>query len=301
MRLAPIDTRLMSRLQLSHPARLGLAFSACCALLPAVAAEASGPSVPPPTAPAATYAPFISQNVALHEPADVQAAGYDWRGTAPDKPDWGGVGRDVTYFLGYQFAAIAVLYVAPESISGWDREQKQKYSFAKWRRNVSRPVWDKDRWWINYVLHPYWGGAYYVQARERGLDRTQALLYSTLLSAIFEYGAEALAEPVSAQDLVVTPVVGALVGEYLFTPLRARIRAKSGELDWADKTLLVITDPLGVLSAETDRLFGIKATLRWQPVGMPLPVTAMDDAAAGRPAYLRNPRPVWGLQFRAEW
>lgn len=282
-------------------ARLGLAFSAFCVLLPAAAADVTGLATYPPTAPAAVYAPFISQNLALQEPTDVQAAGYNWRGTTPDKPDWGGVGRDVTYFLGFQFAAIAVLYAAPESISGWDREQKKNYSSAKWRKNVSKVVWDDDRWWINYVLHPYWGGAYYVQARERGLDRTQAFWYSALLSTIFEYGAEALAEPVSVQDLIVTPVVGALVGEYLFTPLRARIRAKPGELNWADKTLLVVTDPLGVISAETDRLFGIKSTLRWQPVGMPLPVTALDGAATGRPAYLHSQRPVWGLQFQAEW
>ena len=132
-------------------------------------------------------------------------------------------------------------------------------------------------------------------------DRSQSFWYSALLSTMFEYGAEALAEPVSAQDLVVTPVVGALVGEYLFAPLRARIRAKPGGLNWADKTLLVVTDPLGVLSAETDRLFGIKTTLRWQPIGLQLPAMALDGAAAERPAYLRNPRPVWGVQFRTDW
>lgn len=284
-------------------ARLGLAFSAICVLSPATVAatELAGLASRPPVPLSAAYAPFIGQNLALQEPTEVRAAGYDWRGVTPDKPDWGDVRRDIGYFLGYQFGAIAVLYVAPESVSGWDREQKRNYSFEKWRNNISRPVWDDDRWWLNYVLHPYWGGAYYVQARERGLDRAQAFWYSALLSAIFEYGAEALAEPVSAQDLVVTPVAGALVGEYLFTPLRARIRAKSGALSWSDKTLLVVTDPLGVLSAETDRLFGVKATLRWQPVGLPLPVMATDDVAAGRPAYLRHATPVWGLQFRAEW
>lgn len=282
-------------------ARLGLAFSAFWGLSAAAATELPRLVAYPPAASAAAYAPFFDRNVALQEPTEARVAGYDWRGEPPDQPDWGGVRRDVGYFLGYQFVAIAVLYVSPESISGWDREQKQNYSFEKWRDNISRPVWDDDRWWINYVLHPYWGGAYYVQARERGLDRTQAFWYSALLSTIFEYGAEALAEPVSAQDLVVTPVVGALVGEYLFTPLRTRIRAKSGELSWVDKTLLVATDPLGVVSAETDRIFGIKATLHWQPIGVQLPAMTLDGAAAGRTPFLRNPRPVWGLQFRTEW
>ena len=53
-----------------------------------------------------------------------------------------------------------------------------------------------------------------------------------------------------------TPVVGSLAGEYIFSPLRQRIRAKPGKLDWADKAALFITDPLGVLNAETDRLLG---------------------------------------------
>lgn len=248
------------------------------------------------SAPQDAYAPFIGHVSARHAEAAGESYGYNWRGAPVEQPDWRGVRRDVTYFLGYQFAAIAVLYVAPESVSGWDREQKQNYSFSKWRNNVSNPVWDEDRWWVNYVTHPYWGGAYYIQARERGLDRTQAFLYSALLSTLFEYGAEALAEPVSIQDLVATPVVGFLVGEYLFTPVRARIRAKPGKLDWSDKTLLFVTDPLGVLSAQTDRLLGMEATLRWQPIGMQTPALA-----ASPPGYSRSVVPVWGLQFRGEW
>ena len=115
--------------------------------------------------------------------------------------------------------------------------------------------------------------------------------------------AEALAEPVSIQDLVVTPVVGALVGEYIFSPLRERIRAKPGKLDWADKATLFITDPLGVLSAETDRLLGVKTTLRLQPIGQRMPALAagVGDAPLGTRAYSRSTAPAWGLQFSADW
>lgn len=285
-------------------ARLFLGFA--CSLLCALPAVAGGSGAAPAawhadavwrsSSPLASGYPYlVGLGAAQHDDATAAPQGYNWRGTAADKQDWGGVRRDVGYFLGYQFAAIAVLYVAPESISGWSREQKRNYSFDKWRNNVSQPVWDEDRWWINYVLHPYWGGASYIQARERGLDRAQAFWYAALLSTLFEYGAEALAEPVSAQDLVVTPVVGALVGEYLFTPLRQRIRAKPGKLDWSDKTLLFVTDPLGVVSAETDRLLGIKSTLRWQPIGMRIGTPGMDRDLS------RTPAPVWGLQLRADW
>jgi len=234
---------------------------------------------------------------------DMQQYGYRWRGSPPDQPDWPGLRRDTAYFLGYQFVTIAVLYAAPESISGWDDDDKSDYSFKKWGDNVTNPVWDEDRWWINYVLHPYWGGAYYIRGRERGLDRLQAFWYSVLLSTMFEYGAEALYEPVSIQDVVVTPVVGFLVGEYLFSPWRERIRAKSGNLDWSDKAVLFITDPLGVLNAEADRVLGVKTTMQWQLVNnIQAPALAAGVGEANLlPEYSRGADPVWGIQIRIDW
>ena len=210
------------------------------------------------------------------------------------------MGRDTAYFLGYQVLAMAVLYLAPESISGWDSEDKDDYSFDKWRENVSEPVWDEDVWWINYITHPYWGGTYYIRARERGLNRVQAFWYSALLSTLWEYGPEALAEPVSIQDLVVTPVAGALVGEYLFSPLRARIRSKPGVLDWQDKTLLFLTDPLGVLNAGTDRMLGVKTTLSLQPIGLRGPALAAGTTPGSRRSA-RTASPAWGLQLQVDW
>lgn len=203
-----------------------------------------------PSSPLAAYGIFLDHGSTLNEDAAAHPDGYTWRGVPPTRPDWRGVRRDTAYFLGYQFAGIAVLYFAPESISGWDSEQKRNYNVDKWRNNVSKPVWDEDRWWINYILHPYWGGAYYIRARERGLDRAQSFWYGALLSTLFEYSAEALAEPVSAQDLVVTPFAGFLVGEYLMSPLRERIRSISGKLDWSDKAILFMTDPVASLRAE---------------------------------------------------
>lgn len=275
-----------------------LAAAMVCAalqLLPA-AAQGAAPRIPG----AAPWAASLQHEPTSHEEdATLQHAGYRWRGPAASQPDWQGVSRDTAYFLGYQFAVIGVLYVAPESISGWDREQKSSYDFDKWRDNVSHPVWDEDRWWINYILHPYWGGTYYIRARERGLDRMQSFLYSALLSSLFEYGAEALAEPVSAQDLIVTPVAGALVGEYLLAPLQQRIRAKQGTLDWSDKALLFAIDPLGVVSAETDRLLGVKTTLRIQRImPRPAPVNARSDM---EPASSRSAAPAWGVQLRIDW
>ena len=82
-------------------------------------------------------------------------------------PDRKGLRRDTLYFIGYQVATVAILYSMPESVTGWSDEQKDQYSMAVWWDNVTHPQWDSDDFYINYVLHPYWGAAYYVTAFPR--------------------------------------------------------------------------------------------------------------------------------------
>jgi hypothetical protein len=218
-----------------------------------------------------------------------------WRVPPATSPDWSGLGRDTGYFLGYQFVAIGVLYIAPESISGWSEEDKANYSFNKWKENVRNPTWDDDAWWINYITHPYWGAAYYIRGRERGLEPMSAFWFSALLSTLFEFGAEALFEQPSYQDLVVTPIAGALIGEYLFAPLRNRIRAKD-RLTGSDKTLLFVTDPLGILNAEVDRWLGLNLAWRFGLLGTAQAPGWIDPADAAPPMP-----PVWGLQLQIVW
>jgi hypothetical protein len=234
---------------------------------------------------------------------DTSGGGYRWLGPPAAAPDWRGIKWDTGYFLGYQFAVIGILYVAPEELSGWSEEDKDDYSFEKWKENVSNPVWDEDAWWVNYILHPYWGGTYYIRARERGFERLQSFWYAVLLSTLYEYGAEALFEPVSYQDLVVTPVAGALLGEYVFTPIRERIRARSTHLAWPDKAVLFMTDPLGVVNQEVNRMLGLNAVVSFRPLGMEgiRPASGPSGASqVGLPARLGN-KPVWGLQLKIRW
>lgn len=229
---------------------------------------------------------------------DPGASRYPWNGPLPENPDWGGITRDTAYFLGWQFAVIGVLYVMPESISQWSTEDKSNYSIDKWKYNTQNPVWDEDKWYINYILHPYWGATYYTRARERGLDRTDSFLTSVLWSTLYEYGAEAFFEPVSKQDLVITPVVGSLIGEYWFAPLRERIRAKPGGPDGWDKTVLVLTDPFGFLNAWADGVLGVKTDIRLQRSSM----APRDPAAVASGAPVtQEANKIWNLSLRAEW
>lgn len=181
-------------------------------------------------------------------------------------PDWGGLKKDTAYFMGYQLSIIGVLYLMPASISGWTDETKEDFSIQQYKDNVREIVWDKDDWWINYILHPYWGGTYYVRAQQRGFGPVGSFWYSATLSAIYEFGAEAFFEKPSVQDLIVTPGAGYFVGKY-FMDVRAGIQKKSaGELSGTDKFILVMTDPIGAMNEEVESWFGGKAEASLRPM-----------------------------------
>lgn len=114
---------------------------------------------------------------------------------------------------------IAFLYVMPESFSKWPEEKKDMSPNKLWERydkNVfsSGPVWDNDKWEVNYIGHPYFGAAYYSHAMNSDYTRLESLTYSFMMSTcLYEYGLEAFFEDPSIQDLFVTPLGGALVGE----------------------------------------------------------------------------------------
>ena len=178
------------------------------------------------------------------------------------KKDWSGIGRDTTYFVGYQLLVIGFLYVLPESVNGWTKEQKEDYDLDRWWKNVKNPALDNDTWYVNYLFHPYWGATYYIRARERGFDKLESFFYSAVLSTMYEFGVEALFEQPSYQDLIVTPAVGTLLGIFVFEPVRNNIKAKGPDQQWYDKLALVLTDPLGTLSDYTDKLFGVESSVK---------------------------------------
>ena len=174
-------------------------------------------------------------------------------------PDWNGIWRDTGTFFGTQIVAAGIIYTMPQSVSGWSSEEK-KNSFKKYFNNLGDPVFDKDKFYINYVLHPYWGATYYIRGRERGLDKLSAFGFSALISSMYEFGIECFFEKPSIQDLIVTPVAGSLLGAFLFEPWRDSIKHKQ-EIRWYDHVALVVTDPLGVLSQGIEKVLGIKSTV----------------------------------------
>jgi Domain of unknown function (DUF3943) len=176
--------------------------------------------------------------------------------------DWGGLGRDTAFFLGYEAVVTGVLYLLPESLTKWTAEQR-KTSMSQWWENVQHPQWDDDNWYVNYLGHPYFGAIAYVRARERQFGAFGGFWYAALLSTLYEFGIEALFERPSYQDLLVTPVGGLLLGRLVFEPIRKRIQGKP-ERQWYDHLTLAVTDPLGTANSLLERSLGIDADIRVQ-------------------------------------
>jgi hypothetical protein len=123
------------------------------------------------------------------------------------------------------------------------------------------------------VLHPYWGSAYYLDARGRGFGRWGSFWYSFFASGLYEFGSEAFAEPASIQDIFVTPIAGSLLGLALEGVWRELLAAGESR-SWGGSALLYFIDPLGRLNHAVDRLFGYPgtpATVRLLPVIGPAP------------------------------
>jgi hypothetical protein len=90
----------------------------------------------------------------------------------------------------------------------------------------------------------------------------ESFLYSTFLSSLYEFGYEALFEPVSIHDLIITPVLGSILGYYT-EGVRKKIKNKDS-YTLMDKSILVLTDPLGAANQAINRLvgYGGDATLK---------------------------------------
>ncbi|MGB5780232.1 MAG: DUF3943 domain-containing protein [Eudoraea sp.] len=130
----------------------------------------------------------------------------------------------------------------------------------QWKTNVSYgAVWDRDKWVYNYVGHIYAGGLYYQIARKSGYRQWDAFIYSSMMSTFYwEYGVEAFAEKPSIQDLVVTPVMGWIYGEWAFNKER-QIRSQGGVLAgsrFLGGTALFLLDPVDSMGSWINKLSG---------------------------------------------
>lgn len=154
------------------------------------------------------------------------------------------------YFLGFgevgafHVASLFVLFSSPKEYTKWDyglgRELLENSHDKFIKAWTTPPIKDKDAWNANWVAHPYAGGYYYNFVRSNGASPLGSFLFSSFASTAWEYGLEAMYEQPSIQDLWITPVLGAIVGEasHQITLLLVKNKFTVGE-----KLLVLLIDP----------------------------------------------------------
>jgi hypothetical protein len=208
----------------------------------------------------------------------------------PPFKDYRRLGYNTSIYLGATIVAFGVLWVMPESTTNWDKDKmREKGILWKWKENVNAgPVMDKDKWQLNYIAHPYCGGLYYMTARSSGFSALESFGYSVVMSTFFwEYGIESFAEVPSTQDLIITPVLGSVVGEGFFYAKKSIVRhdhriVKSKFLGY---TALFFMDPFNTILDGFGYKEKVKTQMNIAPVGF--------DANAGKT--------VWGVNFSASF
>lgn len=158
---------------------------------------------------------------------------------------WKKVGRGELLIGGVEVIGITTLILLPKEITGWSDD----WTLDAWR-NLKRsfrslPVWDKDDWPLNYIGHPVAGSYYYNSLRSQHASVFQSFLFATAQSFIWEYIIEATAEKPSAQDLIITPIAGAILGES--THLLTMNMRRNG-FNLFEKIFVLIFNPLFVIN-----------------------------------------------------
>ncbi len=141
--------------------------------------------------------------------------------------DWKRLGINTVTFIGAGIVTLGVLEMLPEGTTAWDKAEIKHTSFwHRWGNHAADgPVWDKDNFVFNYVLHPYGGAVYFMSARGSGFNMWESLAYSTFISSVlWEYGIECFMEIPSIQDLLITPIAGSIIGEGFYQLKRKIVR-----------------------------------------------------------------------------
>jgi hypothetical protein len=190
----------------------------------------------------------------------------------PLKRDFKKLTYNTGLYLGVSVIAFGILWVMPESTTGWDKDDIRENGItAKWSYNVKAgPVFDEDDWVLNYITHPYSGAVYYMTARSCGFTVLESFTYSAIMSTFFwEYGIEAFAEIPSYQDLVITPVLGSVMGEGFYYAKKSILKKDKKILKskFLGVTALILMDPFNTFLDAVGYKQKVKTEANITPVG----------------------------------
>jgi len=126
-----------------------------------------------------------------------------------------------------------------------DFQWEYYFNIKKYKRAFTQPPkWDLDDWEWNYAVHPYMGSLSYLAYRNRQASIFESFLGAALNSVVYEYIFAGGTQQPSAQDLMVTPLAGSLLGEGLYQFKKRVLRDPS--LNLFQKALITASDPFEV-------------------------------------------------------
>lgn len=153
--------------------------------------------------------------------------------------------RGGLFVHGFEGIGYGILAVLPVDISGWEKGMFKQYGANLKRAYSAPPIFDNDKWYINYIGHPYQGTVFYNSVRSQKAKIWQSALFCLGQVYVWEYIVEAGLEQPSIQDLIVTPLAGIAVGELIhFGTMRM---ARNG-FKWYEAVVVTIINPMFILN-----------------------------------------------------
>lgn len=146
---------------------------------------------------------------------------------------------------GLSLVGAGVYAFAPTSFTGSKKEGQWEDAWGHYKEAWTKPpVFDKDPATVNYLGHPYFGANFYLSQRNVGESPLYSFFFSVFCSTFFEYNIESWSERPSINDLIITPVVGSILGELIY---RATEEMRKDGFTKAEKIAVTIINPLYVL------------------------------------------------------
>ncbi len=168
-------------------------------------------------------------------------------------PNYYELSRQSAWVGGYMSVSLVALWNLPPSVSQWyEKPELNPAGFAKqWAHNIRRgPIWDGDIRLFNAYGHIHAGAAYAVMCRDNSFSQFACQIYANAMSLLWEFGPEAFIEVPSWQDILMTGLIGARIGEQFFI-WKKKISGNDNKI-WGSKvlgySLKFLLDPLGYLT-----------------------------------------------------
>jgi len=149
------------------------------------------------------------------------------------------------------FSAISagmINYFAMKYTNKDDWVYKYKWPDVK-RKFLDGWYWDPNDFNTNTLYHAYAGALYYTIARSNQYSIFESFLWSFAGSTIWEYFGE-WREQVSLNDVILTPTLGAVMGEFFFQT--GNFIERNMKPSFYRETILIIIDPASWLNKRLD-------------------------------------------------